>query len=104
MVKRKTKAKTQRTKRAMRKSTAGKKARKVSSPAKRKRAKRALGRAKGKGMKGAKRAQATKLINAPAIETVVVDIIEQPLPGVITVTEFEETDIRNVDLDRERED
>lgn len=102
MVKRKTKAKTQRTKRAMRKSTAGKKARKVSSPAKR--AKRALGRAKGKGMKGAKRAQATKLINAPAIETVVVDIIEQPLPGVITVTEFEETDIRNVDLDRERED
>jgi hypothetical protein len=29
----------------------------------------------------------------PAVETVVVDIIEEPVPGVITVTEFEETQI-----------
>lgn len=28
---------------------------------------------------------------APAIETVVVDVIEQPAPGLITVTEVEET-------------
>jgi hypothetical protein len=27
----------------------------------------------------------------PAVETVVVDVIEEPAPGVITVTEFEET-------------
>jgi hypothetical protein len=27
----------------------------------------------------------------PAIETVIVDLIEQPAPGVITVTELEET-------------
>jgi hypothetical protein len=28
---------------------------------------------------------------APAIETVAVEVIEQPAPGVITVTEIEET-------------
>jgi hypothetical protein len=27
----------------------------------------------------------------PAVETVIVDLIEQPAPGVITVTEIEET-------------
>jgi len=31
---------------------------------------------------------------APAVETVAVDVIEQPAPGVITVTEIEETEIR----------
>ena len=30
----------------------------------------------------------------PAIETVVVDVIEEPVPGSITVTEFEETEAR----------
>jgi hypothetical protein len=29
----------------------------------------------------------------PAVETTVVDVIEEPAPGVITVTEFEETRI-----------
>jgi hypothetical protein len=29
----------------------------------------------------------------PEVETVVVDVIEQPAPGVITVTEIEETQI-----------
>jgi hypothetical protein len=29
----------------------------------------------------------------PAVETVVVDVLEEPAPGVITVTEFEETQI-----------
>ncbi len=104
MARQKTKAKTQRTKRAMRKSSARKKARKVSSPAKRKQAKQAPGRANRKGMRGAKKLQATKLTNAPVIETVVVDVIEEPLPGVITVTEFEASDIRDVNLDRERKD
>ena len=28
----------------------------------------------------------------PAVETVIVDVIEEPVPGVITVTEFEETE------------
>jgi hypothetical protein len=31
---------------------------------------------------------------APAVETVVVGLIEQPAPGVITVTEVEETVVR----------
>ena len=31
---------------------------------------------------------------APVVETVVVDVIEQPAPGVITVTEVEETEVR----------
>jgi hypothetical protein len=29
----------------------------------------------------------------PEVETVVVDVIEEPAPGVITVTEFEETPV-----------
>jgi hypothetical protein len=29
----------------------------------------------------------------PGVETAVVDVIEEPSPGVITVTEFEETRI-----------
>ena len=29
--------------------------------------------------------------SAPSVETVVVDVIEQPAPNVITVTEVEET-------------
>jgi hypothetical protein len=33
---------------------------------------------------------------APVVETVVVDLIEQPAPGVITVTEIEETEVRKV--------
>jgi hypothetical protein len=31
---------------------------------------------------------------APAVETVAVEVIEQPDPGVITVTEVEETKVR----------
>jgi hypothetical protein len=30
----------------------------------------------------------------PVVETTIVDVVEEPAPGVITVTEFEETDIR----------
>ncbi len=32
-----------------------------------------------------------KEVRKPVRETVVVDVVEQPAPGVITVTEFEET-------------
>jgi hypothetical protein len=31
---------------------------------------------------------------APIVETVAVEVIEQPTPGVVTVTEVEETEIR----------
>ncbi len=101
MAKRKKRAKAQRTKRAKGKTIARKSARRVASPAKGKRAKRTLSEAKRKRVKGAQKVQATKPANAPAVETVVVDVIEEP--GVITVTEFEETDIRDVNLNREEE-
>jgi hypothetical protein len=31
---------------------------------------------------------------APIVETVVVDVIEEPVPGVMVVSEFEATEIR----------
>ncbi len=36
----------------------------------------------------------------PEIETVTVDVIEEIAPGVITVTEFEETEVREQSTDR----
>jgi hypothetical protein len=39
-----------------------------------------------------KRAGAKKV--APTVETVIVDMIEEPVPGVMVVTEFEATGIR----------
>jgi hypothetical protein len=30
----------------------------------------------------------------PVVETTIIDVVEEPFPGLITVTEFEETDIR----------
>jgi len=36
----------------------------------------------------------------PVIETTIIDVIEQPVPGVITVTEFEKTDVREAGVDR----
>ena len=41
-----------------------------------------------------KRARPVKPPSIVAVETVVVDAIEEPVPGVITVTEFEETEVR----------
>ena len=41
-----------------------------------------------------KRARPVKPPSTTAVETVVVDVIEEPVTGVITVTEFEETEVR----------
>jgi hypothetical protein len=47
---------------------------------------------------GAKATPRTKKPRGPgAIETVTVDVIEETAPGVITVTEFEETEVREED-------
>jgi hypothetical protein len=32
--------------------------------------------------------------NTPTVETVTVDVVEEPAPGVIAITEFGETEIR----------
>jgi hypothetical protein len=53
--------------------------------------KRAVARAKPKGVTAKEAARKVQKMKKPAVETVVVDVIEQPAPGVITVTEVEET-------------
>ena len=57
--------------------------------------------AKRRGTKAKSKKRATKTkkravakIMAPAVETVIVDVIEEPVPGVMVVSEFEATEIR----------
>jgi hypothetical protein len=38
---------------------------------------------------------------APTVETVVVDVIEKPVPGVMVVSEFEATEIRRPSGDQD---
>ena len=67
------------------------KAKKLSKAARGKAAtKRTVARAKPKHAPVKKAARPA----APAVETVAVEVIEQPAPGVITVTEVEETEVR----------
>jgi len=65
------------------------KARKVA-----KTAKRTVAKAKPKRAPVKKAARKVKPPVAPVVETVTAEVIEQPAPGVITVTEVEETEIR----------
>jgi hypothetical protein len=44
--------------------------------------------------KARKKVRAAKPPSTSVVETVVVDVIEKPLPGVTVVTEFEATDVR----------
>ena len=57
-------------------------------------AKRTVAKAKPKPAPVKKAARKVKQPVAPVVETVAVEVIEQPTPGVITVTEVEETEIR----------
>ena len=41
---------------------------------------------------------------AGTVETMVVDVIEEPVPGVVTITEFEEVRIPMLDSDEETKD
>ena len=71
------------------------KASKVSKSARGKAKKRTIARAKPKRTAVKKAAQKNvqrMKHEIPAVETVIVDVIEEPVPGVITVTEFEETE------------
>jgi hypothetical protein len=56
--------------------------------------KRTVAKAKPKPAPVKKVAGKVKQPVAPVVETVAVEVIEQPAPGVITVTEIEETEIR----------
>ncbi len=51
---------------------------------------------------GTKKAAPIKPPSTPEVETVIVDIVEEPVPGVITVTEFEETEVREPSVSPER--
>jgi hypothetical protein len=88
------------------KSTTRRKARKSLKSARGRPAKRIVARAaprkrlaKAKLKRGAKKARkrvrAVKPPSTPAVETVVVDVIEEPVPGVTVVTEFEATEVRD---------
>jgi hypothetical protein len=70
--------------------TARPKAKKLSKAARGKATKRAVARGKPK------RAPMNNPTRpaAPTVETAAVEVIEQPAPGVITVTEVEETEVR----------
>ena len=57
-------------------------------------AKRTAAKAKPKPAPVKKAARKLKQPVAPVVETVAVEVIEQPAPGVITVTEVEETEVR----------
>jgi hypothetical protein len=54
-------------------------------------AKRTVAKAKPKRSPVKKAARKVKQPVTPVVETVAVEVIEQPVPGVITVTEVEET-------------
>ena len=51
-----------------------------------------------------KNVQAMQSERIPVREGVIIDVIEQPVPGVITITEFEETDVREESVDRVQPD
>jgi len=53
-----------------------------------------VAKAKPKRAPVKKAARKVKQPVAPVVETVAVEVIEQPAPGVITVTEVEETEVR----------
>lgn len=99
MAKRKNRLKVQPKKRAKlrrRSSAVRGKARKVSKPARGKATKRTVAGAKPKHAatkKTMRKKERGLKPPGPAVETVVVDVIEEPVPGVITVTEFQETQI-----------
>jgi len=96
MAKRKKASKVQkRGKLPRRKSATRGKARKVSKSARGKATKRTVARAKPKRATVKKAVRKVKQPVTPVVETVAVEVIEQPAPGVITVTEVEETEVRN---------
>lgn len=57
-------------------------------------AQRGVARGKPKSTTAKKAAPKVQKMKKPPVETVVVDVIEQPTPGVITVAEIEETEVR----------
>jgi len=61
---------------------------------------------KGAGAKkrAPKRMPPATPLGVPTAETVIVDVIEEPIPGIISVTEFEATEVREASPDSEQQD
>ena len=78
--------------------TARGKARKATKSTRGKASKRAVKKA------ARKKEQRMKQPGAPAVETVVIDVMEKPAPNVITITEFEETEVSEGIPDRDEPD
>jgi hypothetical protein len=90
MAKRKTRSKAQKRAKLRRGNSAKRgKTRKVA-----KAAKRTVAKAKPKLAPAKKVARKVKQPFTPVVETVAVEVIDQPAPGVVTVTEVEETEVR----------
>jgi hypothetical protein len=69
--------------------------------------KRTIARAKPKragAKKAARKREQRMKPPTPAVETVVVDVVEESAPGVITVTEFEETQVTRPGSDETEDD
>jgi hypothetical protein len=49
---------------------------------------------KGGAKKARKKVRGKKPLGTPVVETVVVDVVEEPIPGVAVVTEIEATEVR----------
>jgi hypothetical protein len=87
MAKQKKRAKPQSKRRGrLRRSSWAARSRKASKSVRRAKPKRSV-------KKAARKKQRPMKSPSREVETVVVDVIEEPVPGVITVTEFEETQI-----------
>ncbi len=54
--------------------------------------------------KAASKMRQVKRPSSPTVETITIDVIEEPVPGVIAITEFEETEVRDEDEGREQPD
>ena len=74
--------------------TARGKARKGAKAVRAKATKRTAAKVKRKHTSVNKAARKVKRPIIPVVETAAVEVIEQPAPGVITVTEVEETEVR----------
>jgi hypothetical protein len=57
---------------------------------------------KGGAEKAWKKVRGRKLPSTPVVETVVVDVVEEPIPGVAVVTETEATEVRGAGAAPER--
>jgi hypothetical protein len=74
--------------------TARGKARKGAKAVRAKATKRMVAKARPKRASGKKAVRKVKRPIAPVVETAAVEVIEQSAPGVITVAEVEETEVR----------